>query len=102
MDAWMARPKRFELLTPRFVVSPGQLIPLSFSANRVRFVLRGSKGLFRICKPIAVRVRQVRCAVSFNHPVCLREIVAGIAWPKGFTVFRLVIATNDFSPVGRG
>jgi hypothetical protein len=32
----MARPKRFELLTPRFVVWSSTLILLSFSANRAQ------------------------------------------------------------------
>jgi hypothetical protein len=51
----LARPKRFELLTPRSVVSGNWLISPTIAANRVHFRPRQSKGLRLICKPTCGR-----------------------------------------------
>jgi hypothetical protein len=47
----MARPKRFELLTPRFVVKSRALKSLTFFANYVELVTCDDKGLHPVCKP---------------------------------------------------
>jgi hypothetical protein len=54
INALLARPKRFELLTPRFVGGPYGLMALPFLANRPVITLLNLKGLRGSCKPKGV------------------------------------------------
>jgi hypothetical protein len=47
----LARPKRFELLTPRFVVKSSPWKSQAIFANYIQLVTRDDNGLHRICKP---------------------------------------------------
>jgi hypothetical protein len=52
----MARPKRFELLTPRFVVYSHPLKSFAILANRIELITCGDKGLDLVCKPFPGQV----------------------------------------------
>ena len=67
----MARPKRFELLTPRFVVKANSLKSPVYFANYVKLVTRDDKGLHLDCKPFG----------PFGHVTRPRAASASLGWP---------------------
>src|SRR5450755_1230181 len=72
----MARPKRFELLTPRFVVKSSPLKSQAIFANYIQLVTRDDNGLHRVCKPF--RPVQALPAISPGQ----REIKSHRAAPR--------------------
>src|ERR1700694_2050251 len=59
---FLARPKRFELLTPRFVVKSHALKSHAIFANYVELVTWDDKGFYPVCKPF--RPAQAGCHLA--------------------------------------
>jgi hypothetical protein len=86
----LARPKRFELLTPRFVVKPVRLKLQRFFANWVLFVICRINRLHLACKPIG----SVQARRPFALPVITESRNGRLVFP---TRQRSHVTTRWFS-----
>src|ERR1700682_5066835 len=92
----LARPKRFELLTPRFVVKSRPLKSQELFANYVKLVTCDDNGLHPVCKPF--RPIQARCHLAQGQ----REFKPHRATPRRRRLRDSNITTRTYRRVHEG